>query len=100
MPLVGRNHLRRHQTTIISWILKNSSLFSLANENEQNRFLTLGAVEILISNGVYREKLHFSIQVVMLTSSKLYIRNYELRNYEMRNKPCLISSHFLEVTRL
>ena len=65
--------------TSFAGILKNSSLFSLANENEQNRFLTLGAVEILISNGVYKEKLHFSSQVVRLTSSKLYIRNYELR---------------------
>ena len=62
-----------------SRILANSQEFTPANENEQNRFLTLGAVEILISNGVYKEKLHFSSQVVRLTSSKLYIRNYELR---------------------
>ena len=50
-------------------ILANSSFTSLANENEQNRFLTLNAVEISISNGVYREKLHFS-----------RIRNYEITN--------------------
>ena len=50
-------------------ILANSSETSPAKENEQNRFLTLNAVEISISNGVYREKLHFS-----------RIRNYEIGN--------------------
>ena len=75
MPSVGRNHLCRHQTTLLSWILKNSREFSSANENEQNRFLTLRAVEILISNGVYREKLHFS----------------RIRNYEITNSGCLLT---------
>ena len=36
-----------------SRILANSSLKALANEIEQNRFLTLGAGLILVSNGVY-----------------------------------------------
>ena len=48
-------------------ILANSHEFSPANEIEQNRFLTLRAGLILDSNGVYREKLHFS-----------RIRNYEI----------------------
>ena len=74
MPSVGRNDLRRPQRLLLAEffrILANSSENLSANENEQNRFLTLRAVEISYFNGVYKEKLHFSIQVVRLTSSKL-----------------------------
>ena len=76
--VVGRNHLCRPRRLFLAEffrILANSLLKALANEIEQNRFLTLRAVEISISNGVYREKLHFS-----------RIRNYEIRNLEYRKK--------------
>ena len=36
---------------------------NLANENEQNRFLTLRPVEILRFNGVYRKNAYFYTKV-------------------------------------
>ena len=54
--VVGRNHLCRTRRPFISRILENSRQSSPANENEQNRFLTLRAGLNLHSNGVYRRK--------------------------------------------
>jgi len=59
-------------------ILANSHEFSPANEIEQNRFLTLRAGLILVSNGVYIRnceitKLGISTQFSILASQQRFI---------------------------
>ena len=54
---------RRLLLAVFFRILANSRSKAFANENEQNRFLTLQPGLNLRSNGVYKEKLHFSKQL-------------------------------------